>query len=112
MTDYTVSFSMILHAGNAKTASCEALEKARENKYEQAMQLVEEAEKEINEAHQSHADVLVQYANGEAIEVDLMFVHAQDHLMAATTINLLVKEMIMMYRKIGKGDQNENIIVL
>lgn len=88
------SFDMIFHAGNAKEQSLQALHQAREGNYSVAIEELEMAQNEINLAHQSHGDILVQVVNGEHVDIDLFFMHAQDHLNAAMTIHTLVREMI------------------
>ena len=45
MDNYEVSFTLILHAGNAKSAAMMAIEAAREGTFEEAQRLLEEAKK-------------------------------------------------------------------
>ncbi len=42
-----------------------------------------EAEKELGNAHRIQTDIIQKEAAGEKIDISVLFVHAQDHLMTA-----------------------------
>lgn len=99
MKDNTeVSFSIILHAGNATNACIEAMQKAKKGDYEEADQLLKEATVEINQAHQVQKDLLVDVANNKKMDVDIILVHAQDHLTSAMTLKIVAEEIIELYK--------------
>ncbi len=55
------------------------------------------------EAHHSQTALLSQEARGEKVEVSMLLIHAQDHLMNAITFRDLAVEMIELYERI-KGE--------
>lgn len=48
MDNYEVSFTLILHAGNAKSAAMMAIEAAREGTFEEAQRLLEDAKRSFS----------------------------------------------------------------
>lgn len=99
MNDNTeISFSIILHAGNATNACVEAMQKAKEKNYDKAEKLLAEAAVEINLAHQVQKDLLVDVANNKKMVIDIILIHAQDHLTSAMTLKIVAEEIIELYR--------------
>ena len=98
--DYQNSMEIILHAGNAKALILEAIEQPEKGNFEQANKMVEDANQEVLAAHEQHQSLLVQLANGEMVEVDLMMVHAEDHLNSANEEILLARHLIKVYKKL------------
>jgi len=95
-----MSFMIILYAGNARSASMEAIAFAKRFDFQAARDKIEEAEKAFTSAHKEQTNLLQQEASGEKYEVSIILVHAQDHLMTAMTVKDLANEMIDMYEKI------------
>lgn len=99
MKDNTeISFSIILHAGNATNACVEAMRLAKSKKMEEAKQQLAEASEEITQAHQVQKDLLVDVANNKKMDVDVILVHAQDHLTSAMTLRIVAEEIIELYQ--------------
>ena len=73
----------------------------RENNYEEAEQLLDEANQEITLAHKSQTDLLQKYASGESINMEIIMVHAQDHLMTTMTLKEVAIEMLHLYQKVN-----------
>lgn len=94
-----VAFSIILHAGNARSYYFEALKLAREGDFVNAQERVAEAKKELIEAHRMQTILLQQEAGGSKQKISLVLVHAQDHLMNTILAQDLIQEMILMYQK-------------
>jgi cellobiose PTS system EIIA component len=93
------AFNIILHSGNAKTKIHQAFTAMREAKFELAAQLLEDANQEILEAHKSQTELLQSYANGTKIEMEIIMVHAQDHLMTTMTLREVAIEMSHLYQQ-------------
>ena len=53
---------------------------------------------EMLKAHSIQTDLIVKEAGGESIEVGLIMVHSQDHLMTSMLAQELIIEMIQMYK--------------
>ena len=47
---------------------------------------LEDANNELIEAHKSQTSLLQNYANGQEIIMEIIMVHAQDHLMTTMTL--------------------------
>lgn len=95
-------FGIISHGGTARGLAYEAFEAALEGDFEQADQLMKEAEEEIGHAHKLQTSTLQREASGEKFDVGVIFVHAQDHLMTAMAEKSLLKQMIEMQKRIAK----------
>nr|MDH3162450.1 PTS lactose/cellobiose transporter subunit IIA [Bacillus licheniformis] len=98
-----VSFEIILHAGNARSSAMEALRLVKHHECETGYQKIQEAESELNQAHQAQTRLLQKEAQGAGLSPNLLLIHAQDHLMTAITVKDLAKEMIDLYQELGKG---------
>lgn len=93
---------LIMHGGNAKSNAMEAIQAAKNGAFELAEEKISEAEQSIVEAHHSQTGLLTEEAKGNHMEVTLLTVHSQDHLMTAMTFTDLAKELIDFYRKLLK----------
>lgn len=93
---------LIMHGGNAKSNAMEAIQAAKNGAFELAEEKISEAEQSIVEAHYSQTGLLTEEAKGNHMEVTLLTVHSQDHLMTAMTFTDLAKELIDVYRKLLK----------
>lgn len=94
-----VAFNIILHSGTARTNIHEAMELMRESKFEEADRKLEEANDELVLAHQAQTDLLQEFSRGTTIEIQIIMVHAQDHLMTTMTLQEVAKEMEYLYKK-------------
>jgi PTS system cellobiose-specific IIA component len=95
-----VIFTIILHAGNARAEAYDALRAAQAGDFEKAAEHLRQAEEEVSAAHKVQADMIQQEAQGNKMDVTLLFVHAQDHLMTALAEKNLIENMVEMHRTI------------
>lgn len=84
----------------------EAIGLAKENKCSEARLKITESEAEFVKAHKEQTKLLQDEAIGKVINVSVILVHSQDHLMTAMTVKELANEMIDMYERIGKLEAN------
>lgn len=98
-----VCFQMIANSGMAKSCFLEAIQKAKEKKYEEAKEKIEEAEHCFIEAHKIHAEMIQKEAAGEKIEFSLLFMHAEDQLASTEMAKIMAQEMIELYKKTDKN---------
>jgi len=98
-----ISFTLILHAGNAKSSAMLAIEAAREGDFTAAEQAMEEAKTELHKAHQCQTDLIQSEARGEATTLSILLIHAQDHLAMAMTATEQAAEWLYLYKKITKS---------
>lgn len=95
-----VAFSIILHSGDARTTIHEAFKDMREENFDEANRKLEESNESLVEAHKIQSGLLKDYANGEEIIMEVIMVHAQDHLMTTMTLREVALEMLALYKKI------------
>jgi PTS system cellobiose-specific IIA component len=101
-TKYQTAFQIILHAGNSKSYSMMAMQKAREGELGEASDLVNQADNALNEAHQIQTELAHSEITGTSIDMNIIMVHAQDHLGMAMMMRDVANEVIHIYRKFGQ----------
>ena len=74
----------------------------REGHYSEAAEKLEVANADLLEAHHAQTNLLQEYASGTDIKIEIIMVHAQDHLMTTMTLREVALEMLNLYRKIEK----------
>lgn len=97
---YLNAFQIILNAGDAKSAAYLAVEAAREFRFDEAKKCMEESETKMRMAHQAQTEIIQQEARGESVEVNIILVHAQDHLTMAVMAKEHAEEFIHLYEMI------------
>ena len=95
------AFEIILNSGNARSIVHEAFAAMREGDFDLAEKKLQEANEEFLKAHQAQTDLLQEYAGGTEIKVEIIMVHAQDHLMTTMTLREVALEMLELYKKVG-----------
>lgn len=95
------AFEIILNSGNARTLVHEAFDAMRTGSYELAEQKLEDANGEMLKAHQAQTELLQKYAGGVEIKIEIIMVHAQDHLMTTMTLREVALEMLELYKKVN-----------
>lgn len=100
-----IAFGIIAHAGDAKSTAKQAIKQAKQEKYEEARELIKEAEATLIKAHKFQTKLIQAEASGSKTEMSVVLVHSQDHLMTTMNFIQLATEIIEMYefisRKIG-----------
>jgi len=91
--------NIIINAGDCKNHAYMALSLVNEGKYEDADKEIGLANDALAKAHDAQTEMLQKEAAGEKVELSLLFVHAQDHLMTAISEKNLI-EQIMELRKV------------
>lgn len=91
-----------MYGGEAKSNAFEAIQKAKNGLFEEAHEKLKAADKALVLAHKSQTVMLTQEAQGEKIELSLLMVHAQDHLMTSLTFIDLAKEVVAVYERLNQ----------
>lgn len=99
---YNLAFELILSAGNSKSQSLLAIEAARDFDFEESGKCLQEAEEELRLAHKSQTDMIQQEAQGNSVELNIILVHAQDHLTMATMAKDFAEEFVNLYKIIDQ----------
>ncbi|WP_291649436.1 PTS lactose/cellobiose transporter subunit IIA [Clostridium sp.] len=97
-----ISFEIISNVGMAKSLAIEAVREVRDGKYEDAKGKLKESNTYMIQAHKAHSSLIESEANGEKVEFSLILMHAEDQMLSAETIIVLVEEMIEMYIDLKK----------
>lgn len=93
-----IIMNLIVHAGSARSLAMEAIQKAKEKKFDEAYELLENCNNEFLEAHEVQKQMIKDEINGEKTPISLLMVHAQDHLMNALTVKDLAEEIIYLHK--------------
>ncbi len=98
----TIYFSMIAAVGSARSYYIEAVQKAKNGSYAEAEMLMKAGYDSFVEGHRAHSELIAKEANGEAFQVTLLMLHAEDQMMSAESFGILAQEFIDVYKKISK----------
>lgn len=90
---------LIMNSGEAKSLAMEAISAAKAGDFTAANDKIEAAQQSLIAAHQSQTKLLTQEAQGETLQLTLLTVHSQDHLMTSLTFVDLAKEIIDLHQK-------------
>lgn len=101
--DYDVAFKIISFAGNAKSSAMMAIRESREGNPAEAQRLLAEADQDLHSAHGVQTELLTQEARGNAVPVNIILVHAQDHLTGAMLVRDLADEFVKLHEVVAAG---------
>ncbi|MFD1067626.1 PTS cellobiose transporter subunit IIA [Oceanobacillus locisalsi] len=101
----SVAFDIILHSGSSRTMIHEAFKMMRNSEFKNAADKLEASNEELLSAHQSQTDLIQQYTSGEDINMEIIMVHAQDHLMTTMTLREVALEMLHLYERLEKDNK-------
>lgn len=104
---YEIAFQIIVHAGESRSLSSEAMDACENYDFEKAEELLKKANDEFLECHQIQTDLLTAEANGESSPVNIILVHSQDHLTMATMAMENANRIIKMYKKLDKLEEKK-----
>ena len=79
----TTATEIIFHAGNARKLVSDSFDCAEAGDYTQASRKLQEAEGELDAAHQIQTGLIRREAAGEQTQMSFLMVHAQNTLMVA-----------------------------
>lgn len=99
MDNQEIIMQIILDGGNARSYSMEAIHYAKEGNIKAAREAIGKAIEALGSAHRIQTNLIQEEAAGNRMEMSLLMVHAQDHMMNAITIKDLAQEFIDMYEK-------------
>jgi PTS system cellobiose-specific IIA component len=97
-----IVMELVVNGGNARSKAMSAIKAAKGGDFELAKEKIKEANEALNKAHDFQTKLIQKEASGESVEISLLMVHAQDHLMNAMTVRDLAKEMVSMYEAFRK----------
>ena len=92
--------NLIVNAGSARSSAIEAIQYAKAGDLEKAEELINAAKESVNEAHHAQTEMIQAEIRGEKTPLNLLMVHAQDHLMCALVVIDLAQEFVAIWQKI------------
>ncbi|MEL4506387.1 PTS lactose/cellobiose transporter subunit IIA [Luteococcus sp. H138] len=99
---YEIAFQLILAAGNSKSKAYEAIEAAREERFDEARQFIRDSEAEFRAAHDLQFSLLQDEAKKRHVAVNIILVHAEDHVTMALMARENAEEFINVYSAIAE----------
>jgi len=97
-------FEIISHGGNARALAFDAIKAAEAGNIVEAEELLMKAQEELDIAHQTQTKLIQAEVNGAGLQMNLLMVHAQDHLMTAISEKSLIEHMVKLYNTIEKNN--------
>ena len=97
-----VSFGIVASAGQARSLAFEALKAAKDHDFAHAEELLGESEQAFLGAHDEQTKLLTKECNGEHTPVDVLLIHAQDHLMTSMLAQELIREIIALRAEVDE----------
>ena len=99
-----ISFNIISNVGSAKSMIMESMKNSREGKFEEAKELLSEANKYLIIGEREHFKIISKEAKKEAkVDINILFMHAEDQLMSTVTLRDVANELLEMYKMIHKN---------
>ncbi|MBO0455354.1 PTS lactose/cellobiose transporter subunit IIA [Enterococcus hulanensis] len=95
----SVIMELIINAGNAKSDAMEAIQSAKCGELQTAAEKISHAEEALVKAHHAQTGLLTKEAQGDHMDITLLAVHGQDHLMTSIAFVDLSKEIIDLYKR-------------
>ena len=93
--------NIIVEGGNARSLAMEAIQVAKSGDIAQAEQILKDCNDALTEAHHVQTELIQAEIQGDHVQVMLLMVHAQDHLMDAMVIRDMATEFVELYKKIN-----------
>lgn len=105
----TIVMELVVNGGNARSKALEAIQAAAKQDFRLAEKKMDECDETLQKAHEFQTGLIRQEASGEsAVDVNLIMVHGQDHLMNAMTVRDLAKQMIYMYQIMYHSEEKKD----
>jgi len=96
-----IVFQLITLAGSARSSAFEALEYAKQFQFEKAEEELKSTREELVKAHNIQTNLIQKESKGETTELNLLLIHAQDHIMTAMLAKDLIEQMVQMHKALS-----------
>lgn len=94
-------FTIISYSGDAKNLFMEAIKYAKSNENNKAEACLKEANDKLIKAQLKQTELIKLESNGEKIDNSILLTHGQDHLMTASLLKELAREIIDLHQKLN-----------
>ncbi|WP_177170116.1 PTS lactose/cellobiose transporter subunit IIA [Propionibacterium cyclohexanicum] len=102
----TFSFRIIALAGEAHSLAVQSIRASQHSDFAEAGTLLERAEARLTDCHEVQTEALTAHARGEQLPVDILLIHAQDHLSMASTMIEDAQVFLDIYRRLATSPAN------
>lgn len=100
--EQAVAFQIIASSGHARSLAFEALGASKRGDFSTAEDLIAQSQKACAEAHNAQTEMIAKEASGEKVEVDIIVIHAQDHLMTSMLALELISELLEIRKELSE----------
>ena len=97
-----IAMELIAGAGDSRSYCMEAIDSAKEGRFEEARGCIKNAVDAMIQTHEIQTDLIRNEMTGSALPVSLLMVHAQDHLNLALIMRDIAEELIVVYERLNK----------
>lgn len=94
-------FQIVAQVGAARSYYINAIQCAKEGKFEDAERMIREGDVSFNQGHTEHTSLLSMEASGELDASGLLLIHAEDQLMSAEGFRIIAEEFIDVYKRLN-----------
>lgn len=95
-------------AGNAKSLGKEAMGYANSGDFLEARKTLLEARKSFLEVHASHFELIQKEASGEKLDISLLLIHMEDHVMTTSLFLESLEDQINLIERVYKLEKHFN----
>ncbi len=97
-----IAANIIAYAGDAQSLAMECVGLAREFKFNEMVEKLEKAKESALKAHRYHTDLIALGARDENLKINLLVVHASNHLSVAETLITMAELFVELKEEIKK----------
>ena len=97
---YEASFTLIGIAGDSKAESMQGIDCCKQGDFEGARKHLAAADETMVKAHDAQTEMLQQEAEGNPVPVNIILVHAQDHLTMAQVMRDMAEQFMDLYQTV------------
>ncbi|MFB9136136.1 PTS lactose/cellobiose transporter subunit IIA [Vibrio olivae] len=90
---------LIINAGESKSLAMQALSNAKKGHWDEVDELLKQSTEAAKRAHGVQTELIGLDEGQGKVPVNLIMVHAQDHIMTSMLARELIEELIDMHRK-------------
>ncbi len=101
-----VAMNVILNACSGRDKVDSAFACMSSFRFDEAEQLLKEAEQDITKAHNAQTEIIQRQAGGEDTEYSLLFIHAQDTLMTSNSELRIAQNILPVLISLKKESSN------
>ena len=97
---YEASFTLIGIAGDSKAEGMQTIDCCKQGDFEGARKHLAAADETMVKAHDAQTEMLQQEAEGNPVPVNIILVHAQDHLTMAQVMRDMAEQFMDLYQTV------------